>query len=606
MDWEEDLVDFKKLTKGGLEFTLTNHRNYDLDLLIHAPVILFPENCLNENSFLFVADLGTISVNSTLISKEDQATIMSNLDFSQSTNLNSDLIYDIHDVSLKDLQIFFYHSLSDYSVDPAKLTVDRHFLSQVDVLCKFKSCILDDHQFEFPAMKLEGHLPEIKVLFSDKKYDSLMKLIDMLFPSDSPSVYRITENDQVNQQSESASKFGENMNIISPREKELKRFQFEMFLTVGRVAAEVAQHDSASKHDLIISKLAVHNAEISIQKRPFDLDVGVNIQQFTVTDEITDKFLVTSNYGSTADRLLKVQVHMNSPDHPFYASKFHCIKYQVRIEMSSLQIYLNSKRFIPILTFVNQTFINRPSANPPHVQPSSSDFLQLPQSSLINSAKLPEYTNISFQMNALEFTLSADSMELALFTFLAAKVDLKLEERFSMSGKLGEFNIQDLTSDKFSNCKMFVSSPKTGLLDFLLTPSNPKEIQSAGQCHQFLWSKSGSPTIFYQSKFILSLISFYEDVMTAANVSNVSSQTALDSQPVQSDPNHRRSLDIIWKLIHQLLIWLLKCLAQTKSYFTWEILQSRMEFCQTLGSSSSMWMSIKLKCFLRFLQFTVK
>lgn len=183
----ETLEGIRKETRAGLENALDNHKTIDVDLAIQAPIIIVPEDATRKDCQHIVLDAGKISLNSVLADQSAIETVKSRQGkqyTSEDYKQLEDLMYDRFFVKLEATQLVMgknleqcMHSLTGSSREDHEL----HLLERINLDFTLHNSILPKAP-NLTKFKMTGHLPILRVNFSDRKYKVLMAIIDVAIP----------------------------------------------------------------------------------------------------------------------------------------------------------------------------------------------------------------------------------------------------------------------------------------------------------------------------------------------------------------------------------------------------------------------------------------
>ncbi|KAJ1986508.1 Vacuolar protein sorting-associated protein 13 [Dimargaris cristalligena] len=177
---------FKQQTRAGLQFALEEHTTIDIQIDLDAPVIIIPTSFTDPRALVTVLDSGRLKVRSNLVGhdrlNEWRAKEGKELTDSELDELKS-LMYDRFAIDLTSLQLVVgksVHSCLEAIQDSAAVTDgDLHVLNRINLQFEVGISIIPQYM-SLPKMVVEGHLPLVKLNFSDRKYRAIMKFVDML------------------------------------------------------------------------------------------------------------------------------------------------------------------------------------------------------------------------------------------------------------------------------------------------------------------------------------------------------------------------------------------------------------------------------------------
>ncbi|PVU94347.1 hypothetical protein BB561_002601 [Smittium simulii] len=179
------MAGLQDLTKSSLEYAIQTHKRFDLKVDFQAPVFIFPSNVCNKNSFVTVLDLGHLVISSDFVSSDLIKKISNNsgsfLNETSQSDLD-DLIFDWLSIKLEKTQLITGPTFSACidTISNQKTNIKLHVVDRVELNFRLGICILADRPISIPQIMIDGHLPNLQVLFSDKKYSMLMKTVDII------------------------------------------------------------------------------------------------------------------------------------------------------------------------------------------------------------------------------------------------------------------------------------------------------------------------------------------------------------------------------------------------------------------------------------------
>ncbi len=182
----ETIEGIRRETRAGLESALENHKTIDMNVDVKAPIIIVPENVTLRKCQHMVLDAGRISVSSLLADQSALDTVRSKQnkqytkeDFRQL----EELMYDRFFVKLEAAQLVMGNDLRSCLAGLTSDVTDHgvHLLERINLDFTLHNCILPKAP-NLTKFKMTGHLPGLKVNFSDRKYKTLMRIIEVAIP----------------------------------------------------------------------------------------------------------------------------------------------------------------------------------------------------------------------------------------------------------------------------------------------------------------------------------------------------------------------------------------------------------------------------------------
>lgn len=208
----DTLEDIKKQTRSTLTFALEQHTTLDLHVDMDAPIIVIPErykevdttlpfkvdspifnlswfSCTSQTSRGIVLDAGHINIESQLVSPETVAAMKSKRAADYTTDDHQQLrslMYDRFTMKLTQTKILVGGDSVDACLlqirDPKPSLDYLHLVDRIDMTFLLELCILEASP-ELAKFKMSGHLPLLRVNFSDSKYRTIMQLPQLISAS---------------------------------------------------------------------------------------------------------------------------------------------------------------------------------------------------------------------------------------------------------------------------------------------------------------------------------------------------------------------------------------------------------------------------------------
>ncbi|EIE88932.1 hypothetical protein RO3G_13643 [Rhizopus delemar RA 99-880] len=347
----DTLEGFKKQTRASLKYALEQHTTLDLKVDMDAPVIIIPENAI-------VIDAGHINVESNLLPPETRAQLKSRsgaeMTAEDDTNLHS-LMFDRFTVQLTQTKILVGDSLDTCLVQVRRPRPELdylHLVDRIDMTFLLELCIIRK-SFDMPRLKVSGHLPLLKVNFSDTKYKAIMQLPHLIEASgllgDKKTEVDLNEYPVQNQadqswfnlmgnplwnkpeeeddmfllsDSESSDLYTDSLadtvdtevtkattvkSVKSSKETvNVEERLFELDFKVDRVLANILRAQKGHRSDSdglspehLLCEVDLKSLKLNYNMRPMDMTVGLSLKSLDVTDRMKHgnefKYLVTSD-----------------------------------------------------------------------------------------------------------------------------------------------------------------------------------------------------------------------------------------------------------------------------------------------------------------------
>lgn len=183
----ETIEGIRKETRAGLENALQNHKTIDMLVDVKAPIIIIPEDVTTKKCQHMVLDAGRIAVRSVLADQNALDTVRSKQnraytdeDYRQLENL----MYDRFFVKLESAQLVMGNDIDSCMKGLHSNSTDHglHLLERINLDFTLHNSILSSAP-NLTKFKMTGHLPTLRVNFSDRKYKTLMRIIEVAIPN---------------------------------------------------------------------------------------------------------------------------------------------------------------------------------------------------------------------------------------------------------------------------------------------------------------------------------------------------------------------------------------------------------------------------------------
>ncbi|KAG9326243.1 hypothetical protein KVV02_000958 [Mortierella alpina] len=474
-------------TRAGLEYALEEHKRLDLRVDMDAPVMIFPESCTDINALVAVLDVGHIFVESNLVSKEDLAVVESNhkrtLDAADFEKLK-DLMYDRFIVQLSSTQLLVGQSVErclQQIRQPSKNN-DLHVIDKINMTFHVHLSILPQAP-SLTKIKVFGDLPLLQINFSDRKYKTLMRIVDLVVPKDAeasaPSLPKqksgrslallgkshykddlvlgdTTEGDSEDEHGVAIrGKKSEEMDKeLSRAQLYQKQFKFSFKVSKFAVTLKKAAQD-VNLPERVLAELIIENFDLKFILRPVDMNVNIVLGSLYVEDKIeTDPlypYLISSDADGKspasggAEDLVRVSYTKVNRISPEYLTKYKGIDATVDISLSTVTMILTRKSVLTLFDFVLTTFTTPGQPNQAQ-RPAASDHLAVnaPPPQADNMPATQDTMKVKVKMTSINFILNNDGQRLATMALSQCDVAVLMKPpTMRVNVKLGNFTLTD-------------------------------------------------------------------------------------------------------------------------------------------------------------------
>lgn len=146
-----------------LRMALEDKKVLDISVMIRAPRLIIPKDCSDDSSEIILVDLGKFRLKSDIDREARTKRI-------KEETVEEKDFYDRYDFELNDIQVLLVPNKASFGVE--EQLEQNPLLHKVNIGMQFANCIT--RHPTYPATKLEGKIPKVKLVFSPKKFDTLM------------------------------------------------------------------------------------------------------------------------------------------------------------------------------------------------------------------------------------------------------------------------------------------------------------------------------------------------------------------------------------------------------------------------------------------------
>ncbi|KAI9014452.1 hypothetical protein CLU79DRAFT_890124 [Phycomyces nitens] len=472
----DTIESFKQQTRAGLEYALDKHTTISLDINMAAPLLVIPESCFCTDSAALIIDAGHINVDSDLASQElaNQFKAKGDKKYSEEDYLKLEgLMYDKFHVQLTQTKVLIGTNLEEcleqlYTKAPTNK--DAHLLEKIDMNLLVELCILPGIT-QFTKFKVSANLPLLSVNFSDSKYKTMMRMLDVVLPPspapNSQEVSILSTEPQSNKQITSGQDSDRGSNVLSQKlwgdkNKELlvhgrsraigsaensdtdeddgsvapenfstasmipmvntKQEQFKFSFKVDKVS--VAINQTEKDYDTLLAEFVLEHFDFCFLSRPYDMQVELSLKTLCVIDKMEHgnefNYLITSDTmdryhqsGTENEReLVHVKYHQVNRKHPLYHDTFGGYDQTIDVALSTLNIIVTRSSILTLYNWVLSTFTGPPS--PQNNTPETSDESMHILSSALSSDQVSVAPKKPAQDATMKVNIQLESLDLIL------------------------------------------------------------------------------------------------------------------------------------------------------------------------------------------------
>ena len=479
----------RKQTRAGLEFALQEHKTIDAQLDLQAPLIIVPDSVTQQSSICLILDAGHASVTSDLV---DKATIRdiqakrkqqySDADYKRL----EELMYDKFILKLDSTQVLIGSTVDGTraQLDPESPSRHMHLIDRINMNFSIETCIVPKAA-DLTKFRISGHLPVLHASFSDAKYKSLMKLLDVAIPKfdtepnssadDVKQVSKATPADSATQQTNRPrsksfqfSKKGHEL-VLEDEGDENDQFQdssedpsqdislhqrnFEFRFTVEKLQGSLYRSDPEGvKPDQLLVELIAEQFYLEFYQRPFDMVADLSLKSLAVEDHVEidampefKNIISSEDLDSSNKPLFQLKFIKVNKDSPELMSAYEGIATNLDVSVSTINLIVTRKTLLTLLDFVLATFTSQ--EQPPRADESPKVTGPGDQEQFETAKSHPqeiEKIRIKADLTRVAVILNNDGIRLATLSLNTANVSVFLMGgKMQIGARLGNLSLVD-------------------------------------------------------------------------------------------------------------------------------------------------------------------
>ncbi|KAF8898743.1 hypothetical protein BD779DRAFT_1795358 [Infundibulicybe gibba] len=480
----QTLEGLRKETRAGLEFALQNHKTIDIQMDMNAPIIIIPEDPSTHDCKHLIIDAGHIEIKSELADKEAIRAIhlkrnqqYSDEDYRQLESL----MYDKVLLRLEAAQFIVGDDLQSCLDALNRGSSDSlHLLERTNIDLQVQNSIVPT-AYNLARFRVSGNLPTLQVNFSDKKYQALMRLVDVAIPKfdddtredaqavSSPKVvssgfqlpsttlfgksqeyYSITDDHDSEQEGDDGSTSREDLfyeaDDGTSDNPEVRQHIFELDFQVDNLKASISR-STGDGHERKLGDVSFNHFVLAFALAKFDMKVNVNLRSLSMdliqsgSDPI--RFMSSTESDSTDKDLLSVCYTRVQKASPEFMTVHEGIDQNVDIKISTFIFRAAPEPVLALYDFIMTTFV--PQTNTETIQMSSANS-DLPRATQITREDSEGKIRILVKLASVQVMLINGAARIATLSLSTADVMAFLRPKtLRVSARLGSLALSNDT-----------------------------------------------------------------------------------------------------------------------------------------------------------------
>ncbi|GMK58122.1 hypothetical protein CspeluHIS016_0501540 [Cutaneotrichosporon spelunceum] len=443
---------------------------------------------------------------------------------------------------------------------------DLHIVERINMSFTLHNAIVNAPTLT--KFKISGELPELQVNFSDRKYQTLMKFIDVSIPnfggdeaeddkaanakSTSSAFQRreVAEYNLEDSRHETASVssyqdhgshdgtsidgghreqfYDSNDHTTEKQKRELQQVSFEFAFSVGKLQASLFRSTSA-KAEKLLAIAALEGFGMVFLQRKYERSVDLYLKDVTLAMLEKGKVqrpLLSSGAGTTDDsgdvKLVRVKYLKVEKDAPDFMTKHEGIDTSIDTELSTFNITLAPEPILSLYDFIMTTFVGQDDTEKPVAEQAADE-----NQESVSMDKM----RIRVKLTSAQVSLENNGIRFALLSLPSADVGLLLRSgTMRVAARLGNLSLLDTTDAKVASpdFKKLLTIEGGELADFSYETFNPDDETFPGY-NSMIHLRSGSLKFTYVEDTIHSLVVWLYKFGRMKAVYDQASQAAMQS-----------------------------------------------------------------------------
>jgi vacuolar protein sorting-associated protein 13A/C len=564
----------RQQTRAGLEFALEEHKTINAKLDLQAPLIIVPESITAKSTICMILDAGHISVTSELVDQDTLKEIQSKHRQSYTENdfkrLES-LMYDKFLVKLSSTQLLMGPSVE---VTKAQLTnrdesKSLHVVEKINMDFIVETSIIPKAP-NLAKVRISGNLPVLHASVSDRKYKSLMRLIEVAIPHLHDE--EIEEPAQITEPGSEATKFrprtqssiskksfktrdrpsskvfqfstsaqeaiilqddeeddGDTVFQDAPDASEKERLKiqqrnFELKFGVERLQGSLYRSDpEGRKPDQLLVELVAENFGLDLCVRPYDIIIETSLESVVVDDYVEDppaefKSIVSSGNKDSDEKkdLINVKIVRVKKDSPEFMPLYEGVEININVSVSTINLVVTRKTLLTLLDFILITFTNN-EASSIAVEAAPQEILDTENIESQPELEPPKPADsmsirIKVDLTSINLILNNDGIRLATLSLHHADGGIFIMGRtMRIAAKLGDLSLLDdinQGASKDSNLRRLITIQGDDLADFRYETFDSQSMETYPGYDSSIFLRAGSIKLNFVEEPFRKIIGF--------------------------------------------------------------------------------------------------
>jgi vacuolar protein sorting-associated protein 13A/C len=537
----------------------------------------------SKTSQVLVLDAGHISIGSDLADKNRVKEVQAKRGRQYSADDYKeleDLMYDRMQISLDSTQLLISDD-AEAAMNALEGHVhgaesDLHVVERINMSFTVQNAIVNAPTLT--KFKIAGHLPELQLNFSDRKYQSLMKFIDIAIPNfggdeeePEPVVvatptkfgrrpveeYTLDETDkgedadpadtaddasvddkgndqfyEANDDQTDVSYSSISSLTLQVQRAELQQISFEFSFRVGKLQASLFRSTSATT-ERALAYASLENFGLTLIQRKYEMSIDLFLRNITLAmieqgsrseQPLLSSAAVAGDDDDDGHKLVQVRYLRVQQESPTFYSVHEGFDTSIETDLSTFNITLAPEPILSLYDFIMTTF--RSGGEEPDEPDAKSVQSEHSEHGDATDTKM----RIKIRLTSAQVSLANNNLQLALLSLPSADVVIVMRaSTMRVSARLGDISIEDTTDSSVASpsFKKLLAIEGDELADFSYETYDPSEASFPGY-NSSIHLRTGSLKFTFMEKPIHELYSWGRKFARLKGVYDAASQAAVE------------------------------------------------------------------------------
>ena len=418
-------------------------------------------------------------------------------------------------------------------------TDNYNIVEEINIDLNVKSSILPS-AINLAKFIVSGHLPELTINVSDKKYQNMMRIIDVAIPNlnkdnnnnnnsnnnnktnstlfnKKVSSEEIFEIDDDNESYESDSVDNENFFEASEDAGDgstsYRQQIFKLDFKVDKLQANLFRSNQEG-HEKQLAEGILKGFYLGINYRQLDMHINVLLKSLSISNVehngIKTRLLNSESDNKINESLVNVNYFRVQPESPEFNSHFDSINQIVNADLTTLNLLARPEPIIELYAFIMETFVPTTNKednlnNNDEVNDKSVDKTNSNDKNVEN--EVTRKIKVNFKLSSIVFVLDDGLNQLGTLILSAGDVSILLDDTMKVLAKLGGIEItDDRQSDE--NFKQMLSIEGEELADFRYETFNVNDVENYPGYNSLVYLRTASLKFTYNEKSLNDVYKF--------------------------------------------------------------------------------------------------